>query len=77
MKECIPNSKVKVLSPVEKCWVESGFCAYLILRYDDPEKPQLEAMNSVRIIMIQSIVSYSIMWIWKRDCDKIIAACSY
>ena len=37
----------KVPSPVEKCWVESGFCAYLVLRYDDPENPQLEAMNSV------------------------------
>ena len=74
MKECIPNSKIKVLSPVEKCWVESGFCAYLILRYDDPEKPQLEAMNSVRIN--DTINAYSIMWIWKRDCGKIIA-CPY
>ena len=49
IKECIPNSKLKVLSPVDKCWVESRFCAYLVLRYDDPENPQLEAMNSVRI----------------------------
>ena len=39
--------KQKVLSPVEKCFVKSGFCAFLILRYDDPENPQLEAMNSV------------------------------
>ena len=74
MKECIPNSKIKVLSPVEKCWIESRFCAYLILRYDDPENPQLEAMNSVRIN--DTINAYSIMWIWKRDCGKIIA-CPY
>ena len=35
------------LSPVEQCFVESGFCAYLVLNYTDPEKPQLEALNSV------------------------------
>ena len=39
--------KQKVISPIERCWVESGFCAFLVLRYDDPENPQLEAMKSV------------------------------
>ena len=39
--------KQKVISPVEKCWVESEFCAFLVLRYDDPENPQLEAMIRV------------------------------
>ena len=37
------------VSPVETCLVESGFCAFLVLRYDDPENPCLEAMNSVSI----------------------------
>ena len=39
--------KEKVITPIEKCYVESGFCAYLVLHYDDPENPRLEAMNSV------------------------------
>jgi hypothetical protein len=45
IKEII--QKTIITESVEKCWVESGFCAYLVLRYDDPENPQLEAMNSV------------------------------
>ena len=44
MKEI--NQRPKVISPLE-CLVESGFCAFLVLRYTDPENPQLEAMNSV------------------------------
>ncbi len=52
MKELLQNSKVISPDIAEKCWVESGFCAYLVLRYDDPENPQLEAMNSVRISKI-------------------------
>ena len=39
--------KKKVITPIETCWVESGFCAFLVLRYDDPENPKLEALNSV------------------------------
>ena len=33
-------------------WVESGFCAFLVLRYDDLENPQLEAMNGVSIMIL-------------------------
>ena len=37
---------------VTEYWVESGFCAFLVLRYDDPENPQLEAMNGVSITIM-------------------------
>ena len=37
----------KAVSPTEKCWVESGRHAILVLRYDDPENPKLEAMDCV------------------------------
>ena len=42
--------QLRTVSPVEKCYVESGFCAYLVLCYDNPDSPRLEAMNSVSII---------------------------
>lgn len=41
------KEKGSIVSPIKKCYVESGFCAYLVLQYGDPENPYLEAMNSV------------------------------
>ena len=41
------KNKGNILSPIKQCYVESGFCAYLVLHYDDPDNPKLEAMNSV------------------------------
>ena len=35
------------VSTVEEAWVESGFCAILVLFYEDPENPRLEALNKV------------------------------
>lgn len=35
------------ISKVEEAWVESGFCAILVLFYEDPENPRLEALNKV------------------------------
>lgn len=51
--DCIGSSiseiiqRPTVITPIEQCFVESGFCAYLVLHYDDPENPKLEAMNAV------------------------------
>ena len=49
MKEII--QRPEVITPIEKCFVESGFYAFLVLRYDDLESPKLEAMNSVCLLL--------------------------
>ena len=42
--------------PVEKAWVESGFLAILVLFYEDPENPKLEAMNRVSHVITSCLI---------------------
>ena len=58
-RDCINNAIIifhvgsaitEILQPgndEERAYLESGFCAMLVLYYDDPEKPRLVSMNRV------------------------------